>query len=288
MIYLALNIVFASAFMLSIKWVQIRKKEDIITVGAINYIAAAVLIAPEFLGNDVSHITLSAAIVGGTMGTCYFICYFLVCFAIKWIGASSSTVIAVLSIVLPILCGIVIWHERPSPFQFVGVVLALCALALIGSRPKEFVPVQRPWFTPWILILFFLLAGSARLAQEAFKHECLPAERPTFLFVAFVCAAIPSLILLVYRRKKISLLEFLFGFGLGSANMLQTHFILKSLQYFDGFVVFPVTSAGGLLLTTVVATRLMHEKLTGRTYLGIACAVIALFLLNWLPDFEPG
>ena len=66
MIFLVFNIVFASAFMLAIKWVQIRQREDVITVGAINYIVAAVLIAPEFLHNDLSHVTWEASLTGGT------------------------------------------------------------------------------------------------------------------------------------------------------------------------------------------------------------------------------
>ena len=47
MIYLLANIVFASAFMLSIKWVQNRKREDVIVVGAVNYVAAMLLSLPE-------------------------------------------------------------------------------------------------------------------------------------------------------------------------------------------------------------------------------------------------
>ena len=49
MISLLLNIIFASAFTLIIKWVQVRQREDICTVGPINYIVAAVLIAPQIL-----------------------------------------------------------------------------------------------------------------------------------------------------------------------------------------------------------------------------------------------
>ena len=49
LLFLLFNVVFASAFTLIIKLVQVRKREDVITVGAINYIVAAVWIAPEFL-----------------------------------------------------------------------------------------------------------------------------------------------------------------------------------------------------------------------------------------------
>ena len=289
MIYLLLNIVFASAFMLIIKWVQDREREDVVTVGAINYISACLLILPGFLQNSPGTFSLTAAMTGGTMGSCYFIAYFFVIYSIRKIGASSSTVIAVLSILLPITCGIFIWNESPNRFQVAGIGLALLSLGLIGGNsakiPNDITP-KKPgpaWITPVVLVVFFLLAGTARLSQETFKHVSTSDQRPTFLFVAFAVAAIPSLCVLAFRRRPVLVREFVLGFALGSANYLQTHFILKSLQYFEGFVVFPITSAGALILTTVIATWLLHERLNRRTIAGIGLASVALVLLHWLP-----
>ncbi len=283
MIYLLANVVFASTFMLTIKWVQVRKREDIITVGAINYIVAMLMAMPEFLGGGSGSGAVPAIVTGGLMGSCYFICYFFVIYSIKWIGAASSTVIAVLSILLPIVCGIFIWGENPNVFQVIGIGLALLSLTLIGAQKNGPALSERPWFAPLVLLIFFLLAGTSRLAQEAFKHESVAEDRPVFLFTAFTVAALPSLVLLVVRGRKIRKSELAMGSLMGAANVLQTHFILKSLQYFDGFVVFPVTSAGGLVLTTLVATGLLGERLTWKTILGIALAAVALVLLHWLP-----
>ncbi len=284
MIYLLANIVFASAFMLTIKWVQVRKREDIITVGAINYIVGLLAALPEFLSLTPGSDAIPAVITGGVMGICYFVCYFFVIYSIRWIGAASSTVIAVLSILLPIGCGIFIWGEHPNRLQVTGIGLALMALTLIGAPPPDSPGGRRPWFAPLVLVTFFLLAGSSRLAQEAFKHESLAAQRPVFLVTAFFMAALPSLVLLIVRGRRVRVSELIMGAAMGLSNVLQTHFILKSLQYFDGFVVFPVASAGGLVLTTLVATGLLGERLTRKTVVGIALAVVALFFLNWLPD----
>ena len=78
-------------------------------------------------------------------------------------------------------------------------------------------------------------------------------------------------------------LELAFGFGMGASNILQTHFILKSLHYFPGYIVFPVSSAGGVLVTVLVATCVLGERLHRKTCWGIGIAVFALILLNWLP-----
>lgn len=285
MLYLLLNVFFASTFTLMIKWVQVRGREDIMTVGAINYIVAAVWILPEFLRTQISGDATNAMLCGGTMGACYFVAFFFVVYAIRWIGAASATVIGVLSILLPIGCGVLIWQEQPDKYQAVGVVLAMLSLLLISgqrattSQPDTASP-GRAWVTPVILISFFLLAGLSRLAQEAYKHESTPDHRSVFLFTAFAISAIPSVVLLIVRRRGISSIEFSLGFVMGAANILQTDFILKALKDFEGFVVFPVSSAGGLLLTTVVATGLLGERLHRRQSWGIALAVMALVLLN--------
>jgi multidrug transporter EmrE-like cation transporter len=103
------------------------------------------------------------------------------------------------------------------------------------------------------------------------------------LLTAFTVAAIPSVVLLVLRRRKVLPIEMVFGFLMGASNILQTHFVLKSLQYYDGFIVFPVVSAGSLMLTAIVATRMLGERLNRRSRIGIAIAIVALVLLNYLP-----
>lgn len=290
MIYLALNIAFASSFTLCIKWVQTRQREEMLTVGMINYVVGAALTFPEFLATDVSASDQNAVLTGGTMGACYFIAFFFVTYAIRKVGASASTVVGSLSILMPIGIGVLIWSEKPNSLQVIGVILALLSLTLVSGnrqeRPKAAAsesPTPRPWLTPVILASFFLLAGISRLAQQAFKHESHTSHRPTFLFTAFVVTAIPAGVVLIYRRRMPTPLEFAFGFAMGASNILQTHFILKSLHFFPGYIVFPVSSAGGVLVTVLVATGVFGERLHRRTCWGIGIAVVALILLNWLP-----
>ncbi len=279
-------------FTLILKWVQVRKLEDVYTIGALNYIIAAIAIAPEFVQNPVSSYDLNAVWTGGSMGLCYFIAFFFVVVCIRLIGASASTVVSVLSILLPITLAAFIWDEIPGRNQVFGIGLALISLVLIGvkfrskksdppnpTQTDATEPARNFWLVPLVVGVFFLLCGYSRLAQDTFKHLCDPMHRPTYLFSAFVAAAIPSIVMLIYRRRRIAPMEWVLGIGLGLANILQTHFILKSLQYFEGFVVFPVTSAGAILLTTLIAVGLLGERISRIACLGIAIAVFALFLL---------
>lgn len=79
--------------------------------------------------------------------------------------------------------------------------------------------------------------------------------------------------------------EWVIGVGLGTVNILQTYFMLVSLRYFQGYVVFPVSSAGGVVLTALVAILLLGENVHRRALGGIVLAAASLVLLNWpTPD----
>ena len=323
MLPLILHIVFSSAFILLIKWAQIRKTEDELTIGAINYIVAAITIAPVFLLNLPEQISAGAIWTGSSMGLIYFLTYFLVIFAVRKIGAASTTVVSTMSILVPIVFAAIYYLEMPSGIQTIGIALALVSLTLIGFKSdhessakkavfeeavfKEAVFEEarnetlteeassaredstKPVFDSglWVfsvLVIFFLFCGLARIAQEAFKHvveqEQQTSQRATFGLAAFVTAAIPSLLVLIFRRKKFQVSELAVGGAMGITNILQTLLILAALQQYHGFIVFPIASAGSVVLVAVVASFVLRESLTRRTILGISISVLAVFLLQ--------
>ena len=294
MIYLLLNIVFGSSFILILKWVQVREREDSITVGCINYVTAAIATAPVVLAHSSpGDFDLTTSLLGSVNGTTYFIAFFFVIYMILWIGVASSTVVGSLSMLMPIGFGVVLWGEDPSLFQMVGVVLAIVSLSMIGDKPKhkkgelDPEPDKASSVSTTVriaaIVIFFLLCGLSRLAQAAFRYMC-EGERfelkMQFVLAAFVVASFPSIGVMIARGRKLLLMEVVFGVALGMANMLQVLFILEALNVFEGFIVFPVASAGGLMLTTLVATIVFGERLSIKTYIGISIATVALVLLN--------
>lgn len=291
MIYLVCYVIFSSIFTLCIKWVHVRGKEDIITAGAINYIVAALIIAPWFVIDGQQTGNRAAIIAGGSMGLMYFINFFFVIWCVRVVGASSTTVVGVLSMLMPIIYAAITWDSQPHWLQGIGIALAFVSLILIGLKPdrqvadvknKKADKSKEPfsWKAPLILGGFFLLCGLSRIAQESFKYASVESQKPTFLLAAFVAAGIPSIILLLWRRRKIMPMEAFVGVAMGVANGSQTWFTLKSLDAMAGFIFFPVSSAGGIIFTMFVAVLWMHEKISRRALIGIGIAVVALVMMN--------
>ena len=297
MIFLLLHIVFASSFTLLIKFAQQRGNVHVVSIGAINYIVAALAIWPVFLVANPSPVSIHALWTGGAMGATYFIAFFFVTYAIRKVGASSTTVVSVLSILLPISLAAMLYQEYPSRGQAIGIGLALFSLLLIavGRTPNQrrALPTRQPedrrdqksrtWVVPLILAVFFVLCGMNRVYQDAFKHLSSGEHRPAFLVAAFTTASIPSLVVLIRRRSIPLRAELGVGLAMGLANVLQTFFVLRALQYLEGYIVFTLASCGAIVLTTMVATLIMGERLSRQAQLGIGLAVVALVFLRWLP-----
>ena len=231
-------------------------------------------------------------VAGGSMGLMYFINFFFVIWCVRVVGASSTTVVGVLSMLIPIIYAAAVWSSTPHWVQAVGIAMAFISLILIGLKPdRQKVVVENNgaedskettflWKAPLILGGFFLLCGLSRIAQESFKYESVESQKPTFLLAAFVAAGVPSVVLLLWRRRKILPMEVAVGIAMGIANASQIWFTLKTLQLIPGFIFFPVSSAGGIIFTMFVAVLWMHEKISRRALIGIGIAVVALTLMN--------
>jgi len=290
--YLVLFVIFSSIFTLCIKWIHVRGKEDVITAGAINYIVAALIIAPWFVLDGQQTGNRAAIIAGGSMGLMYFINFFFVIWCIRVVGASSTTVVGVLSMLIPIIYAAIVWSSQPHWVQAIGIALAFVSLILIGLKPDRQADTNQDdttskskersisWKAPLILGGFFLLCGLSRIAQESFKYESVASQKPTFLLAAFVASGIPSIILLLWRRRKVLPMEAVIGIAMGVANGSQTWFTLKSLDAMAGYIFFPVSSAGGIIFTMFVAVLWLEEKISRRALIGIGIAVVALVMMN--------
>ena len=277
MLYMALNILFSSFFILCIKWAKSRG-EEVINIGALNYIWAAVMGIVMCMRSS-EPVDLTATLLGTVNGGCYFAAFFFLIAAIAWKGATNLAAVSRLSILMPVALGIAWLGERPDTWQLIGIVLACMSLLLISGRKASINHAERPRQNLTVILMFFLIVGMARMTQEMFKYSCQPGLQPLYLASSFSVAGIASLVVLGVRRKPLSVSEVLIGITLGTANLLQVYFVLKSLELFDGFIVFPMTSAGGLAFTTLIAVMFLGERPNQLSYMGIVVAVAALALL---------
>ena len=279
LIYLLFNVVLSSFFILCIKWGQ-ERKYDTVGMGMVNYVVAAAVCSLLLFHSDATPFSWPSVLTGILNGVCYFTAFFVLLQAVTWKGAAHIALVSRLSIVLPLVAGFAIWGDRPGLLQALGIALACGALTLTVRRSSDIPSAAKPKRAVLILAAFFVIAGGSRLAQEIFRHVCQPEERAAFLITAFGLTAAAAVGVQVGRRSAPRIRAWGVGTILGLANLGQTFCILKALEYYPGYIVFPMSSAGGLVFTTLVAVLLLKERLTAQSYVGIFLATCALALLH--------
>lgn len=289
MIDVAVHLVLAAFFTVGIRWVQIRPRFDVLSVGAINYLVACVLGLAMLLVNYRSsplampsdlYTAAPTLLTGAGMGVGYFLCFFLLLRTLDVRGAAIATALSRLAVLVPIAIAVVIWGERPGPIQWIGIVVSIVAMVLM-NLPQRVAVGSSEGTSTWIIpLLLFLVAGGSFTAQEAFSHVSQSAQQPLFIMCGFAVTAVGSLIMLIARRHMPSFPELAVAVVLGIANALQVLFLLRAIDRLSSFLVFALAGAGGVVGTTIIAAVVLRERPSGRHLLGIAVATVALVLLQ--------
>ena len=204
MIYIVLNILLSSGFILGTRWAQ-HRRADILSVGGVNYIVALLGALVLYQLDEAKAFSIAACVSGATTGGAYFVAFFFLASTLRWKGAALASVVSRLSILIPIGCGILIWHEQPSPMQYAGIGLACVALGLIRRGRLHLDLSQLPWYAPLHMAVFFIVAGVSRLGTEAFHQTAASHEKPSFLLAVFGLSAFASIILMLVRRRLLLL-----------------------------------------------------------------------------------
>ena len=97
--------------------------------------------------------------------------------------------------------------------------------------------------------------------------------------MACVLGALTMLVALV-RREPIERADLGLGALVGLANAAQLEFLMRAMESLPAVIVFPVSSALSLVLTTIGSVWWWNERLSRGAALGLALALVATVLLN--------
>ena len=200
-------------------------------------------------------------------------------------GAILSTAFSKLGIMIPTLLSVLIFGERPSVRQTVGIMLAATALIYIYSRDEgsETLPQVRS-FSPILLILVMLGNGGGDFLAKIFERIGDRSQDTLYFFILFVTAALLTAILILHEYqktgKKVLLRDFLAGGFVGIPNYFSSIFLLAALVKLPAVMVYPGFSIGTILLVAMFSSAVLHERLTKRSKAGLLMIMIALILLN--------
>ncbi|MCF8275883.1 MAG: EamA/RhaT family transporter [Flavobacteriales bacterium] len=284
MIPLALSILSSSVLLVIFKYFQ---KFGVNTFQAItvNYVVAASLgymMTPEhFSMAELTHKpwALSAVLIGSV----FIGMFYIMALSSQKVGIAVSSVANKMSLVIPVVAGFILYNETMGALKITGIVLAVIAVVMV-TFTKTKLEVE----SKYLVLPFIIFLGSGFL-DTIFKYvqttQLATGEIEIFSASLFLMSAIVgSSILIAKRVFKGSVLEtksIIAGFALGVPNYFSIHFLLNALNLpnLESTVVFPINNTGIVLLSTLLAILLFHEKLSKLNWAGVALAVASISLI---------
>ena len=240
-------------------------------------------------------------------GFWFIFTYLLMTASTQRSGVTVTSLSSKLSVVLPILAGIILFDENLNFVASLGIVLALVALVLVvgGRNPRSIQgrdAIHRissgdamnrvstkgnGWIVGLLPIFIFFGTGTGdilmKITEQKNSGDDLGFMIAFIYFVALIFGVIIVVYDLVRGKSKWQWKSALGGIGLGVINFFSTSSVYHAMRSFDNVVLFPIYNIGVVSLTALIGWLIFKEKLTLKNYIGLIVAVIAVVLIAFRP-----
>lgn len=252
-----------------------RKIGSKVSLLVMNYLTCSV-VAACFVGGGLKSLpgpsTLGLGLLGGAL---FLLSFALLQRSVSRNGVVLSSTFMKLGVLISIGVSVVVFGERPTAFQAVGVALAVAAIIVINGFGGGGTGISRS-----LLCLLLLFGGLADAMSKIFEELGNPLEEGWFLLSTFLAAWVMSLVWMVWKKERPGLWETVFGILIGIPNYFSSLFFLWALETVSAVVAFPVFNVGAMLVVCLAGVLLFREKLNRRQWAGIGIIALALTLLN--------
>ena len=220
------------------------------------------------------------------MGGMFIVIFNIVAFTTQRLGVAVASVANKLSLVIPFIFSIYLYHEPITFLKVLGIITALVAVYLT-VKPSEKIDQQKS--STWILLLPVLLfAGSGLLdtlikyTEQAFLNQ---NNSNDFLVTAFASAGFIGSIMLIAgiltRKLHFEFRAVLAGMAIGFPNYFSIWCLVMALKIYKGnsSALIPINNMGIVLFSAIAAWLLFREKLSLYNWIGILLAIAAIALI---------
>ncbi|MGB0981407.1 MAG: EamA family transporter [Winogradskyella sp.] len=195
-------------------------------------------------------------------------------------GLSIASVASKMSVIIPVVFGIIIYNESLNTQKILGIILALVAVFLITIKPKTPTSLKKTIYLP---ILLFLGSG---IIDTSVNHFAPDNNIPLFSATIFGIAGIIGLPILISKssvsKNYFKLKSIPFGVVLGIVNYASIYFLLKALRvdHLDTSTIFTINNVAIVAVSTLIGLVLFKEKISTKSWVGIAIALISIILVT--------
>jgi len=195
-----------------------------------------------------------------------------------------TSVFQKLSLVAPVILGLVIFGEEGTWIKYLAIVLTIISIILINytssKDSKMTAAIKQYWYLP--LLVFFgsgLIESVLFYAQEAGKVKDAGLVFTSNLFFMAGCWGI--LFMIVTGRLRFTSRDVLGGILIGIPNFFTIYLIMKGLaDGWEGSVLFPLNNVGVIFFTAILGIIVFREYLNRWNMLGLVLALVSVVLIS--------
>ena len=216
-------------------------------------------------------------------GFWFIFTYLLMTASTQSSGITITSLSSKLSVVLPTLAGVLIFHQRLNLKVAAGIALALVALVLVLGGDGKTSDNDRKinWLLP---VLIFFGTGTGDILMKLNEQHNTGHNMGFMIAFIYLIATLFGIMLVAYDlirgKSKWQSKNLLGGIVLGVINFFSTFCVFHAMRYFDNVVLFPIYNIGVECLTALIGWLLFKEKLSWKNYLGLAIAIVAVVLIT--------
>ena len=284
MLDLVLSICFSSLIFVIFKLYAVYKIDTFYAI-VTNYIVACIVGLFFYSGEiNPSEIGQEPWFLGTLLlGFLFILVFNLMAKTSQTVGVSVASVATKMSLVIPVIFGVLVYKEELGIIKVVGILLALAAVYFASIKEKKISIKKSALILP---ILVFLGSGiidtSIKYVQEVHIKE---NEFPLFSATVFAAAAIVGLVFIGFKTFKtpfkINFRNVLGGIALGVPNYFSIYYLLRALQNpsLNSASVFTINNVAIVMLSTLLGIILFKEQISLKNWSGIALAIISIVLV---------
>jgi drug/metabolite transporter (DMT)-like permease len=278
MIFIFLTILCSSSIALLLKYNDTKGGDPLVLLAG-NYLVASMISLVLFLADKNASISIHATFISLFFGLLFVGSFFSFAKAVSSSGTALATVSSRLSVIVPILLSILIYSEIPGLIRYIGFGFTLVTIFLFYLSIKNGKDSKEGKHLLY-LILVLLGVGMTDFSMKIFEMDYSESDKSFFLFSLFFSAFLYSFIFIKIRKISFDRKTFTTGAVVGVPNMFSSFFLISALTQLPAIMVYPVTNIGIIILTTILANIIWHERLNKYGLLSLLAGIAAIIFLG--------
>ena len=284
MIYLILSILFSTSLFVIFKYFQVFKVNTLQAI-VINYVIAFTLgMFSSSSFNKLTTISTQPWVYGAAfLGFLFVSIFFVMAKVSQENGVSVASIAGKMSVVVPIIFGIILYNESVTFLKVIGILIALIAVYLASVKDEKS-NLKASLLFP---LLLFVGSGIIDTTLKYTETNFVPLNEVEFFSGSlFGFAAVFGIVILIVKqltsKEKFELKSIVAGIVLGIPNYYSIVFLIKALQNknFDSSTLFTVNNVATVIVSTLVGLLLFKENFSIKNKIGVALAVLGIILVT--------